>query len=324
MANKFKLRRGVLFCSLAMGGEEEDNGAIEGAASEEDDSAFSSFMNSLIDENLGTEEIEAVEAEEEGEVDELAVEEVEEVEEVPVVKKEVAPVEEVKAPVPEPVVKPAPAQDQPAAKKDLTPEEIAQIETRRAAAYSDLVREFEVSEDHANMLLTAPEKVMPELLAKVYHKAMTDSMAMMKFQIDHTVNQLPVYMNNLNNSNSAEEAAANEFYTLNPELKEHSTTVSGLLQPDSTGINPLVKQAKAILVSQGNANPSRADVMSMVGRAITGLLGVTKAAAPPAKKVVRSAAVHQPASPGGATVPVSSDSNVGKNETYISELLLEQ
>lgn len=186
----------------------------------------------------------------------------------------------------------------------LTDEEIAQ---QRQQFLAEVEKDFAISEEDSNLLLSEPEKVMPKLMAKAYDRAMQDATKMISSQVQ----AMPQYLEQWDNQRQQQSKMYSDFLDGNPALKElDENELSGLIET----FTPAIKQR------MGDASPE--DKMKELGRAIAAYKGLSAKPAP--KKQPKPAPApkpHTPAAPAGSSVEGGKPKPQSDVEAWILENL---
>ena len=201
-----------------------------------------------------------------------------EVKEVPT--EEPAPVEVAAAPEPE--VQTTESEPTPEVKAK-EPEPDKSYETLRAEAIVELQKDFVISDEDAQTLVTEPEKVLPKLGAEIYMMAYENAVKSINAALPQMINSTILHQ-------SAMDQATNTFYTKWGKLDRNNTA-------HSAAVNRI-----GMTYRQVNPNASQEQFIAEVGAQALLALGIPFAEivdAPPAEEVTP----FVPASPSG-TAPV--------------------
>lgn len=294
----------LLSSAIARGGDDED--------------ADNSFLETLLGdglevdaeallENNGAEEsgdgenpAENTDEPEEENSEEEAPAEIEEEEEAPVVK----------APKPALKAEEEAQEEQPPAP---TKEELA---AQREEFLENIASQFAISDDDVNMLLNEPEKILPMLGARIYEKAVMDMAPYIQQQVQQAMGYVPTIVTQHTQQQAAAQELENSFFSEAPGLVAHKEQVYALLQPDASGRNVILEQARIV----AGENAKTEDIIKVLGRTVSAMLGVDAGQNAPVRKR-QQAPVHRPASAGtAATQQPASDDNSGPVD-FITELL---
>lgn len=166
--------------------------------------------------------------------------------------------------------------------KEPTQEE---LDAQRTEFLAAVEKDFAISEEDANLIVTEPEKVLPRLAANIYDRAMRDASQM----IERAFGQMPAMMQNFNSQQQAATQAQEMFMAANP----------GIEKIEKQELEALVNQF-APLVTKQNPNASNEEKLKALGRTIAAVKGislgeVTPQAAPTPKET--PVQPHTPAAP---------------------------
>lgn len=182
-----------------------------------------------------------------------------------------------------------------------------EIEQQRQQFLAEVEKDFAISEEDSNLLLSEPEKVMPKLMAKAYDRAMQDATKMISSQVQ----AMPQYLEQWDNQRQQQTKIYSDFLESNPVLKElDENELSGLIET----FTPAIKQR------MGNASPE--EKMKELGRAIAAYKGLSAKPAP--KKQSKPAPApkpHTPAAPAGSSVEGGKPKPQSDVEAWIMENL---
>lgn len=198
-------------------------------------------------------------------------------------KKEEQPTE---VPKEEPKVEdPTPEQTQ--APTQLTPEQIAE---RKEAFRAGIEKEFAISEEDANLLVTAPEKVYPKLASNLMMRTLEEVQAMQ----EAFLKALPQIIQTVNTQTVQETETKNRFMELTPVLKN----------VPAAELDEAVK-ALAPIVKQRYPNATLEERMAVLGKmiAVANGLDLNAAVKKPAAKSPVAAKPYTPAAPARSSVP---------------------
>lgn len=184
-----------------------------------------------------------------------------------------APAEPVQ-PAQEPVVAPeAPVQTA------VTPEQVKEFRDRFQAS---LVDHYKFSEDDALALQTEPEKVLPQMAARLHMEVLDNVM-------QHVYQALPTVIESTTQGSVREQKAQEEFYGAWPELREHGAQVLQMGQ----------------MYRQMNPKATPQEAIQRIGELTMVALGLKRAEAPGAQAPETPAAPFRPAAPGRVSAPPS-------------------
>lgn len=155
------------------------------------------------------------------------------------------PVETPPAPVETPPASAVPPQATPTPETPPTPvpteeERKAQYAKDRAAAIARLTESYTIPEDLAPVLISEPEKALPQLMAQMHARVMENVVQFMH-------QQLPYFVRNVSTMETANARAAQAFFNEWPELKDEKfhQTVARVLA-GYRQVNPNAKMEEVI------------------------------------------------------------------------------
>ena len=133
-----------------------------------------------------------------------------------------------------PVVEPPKSEEVPATeevKPEKTAEEMAEIrQTARVAATTELAGKFKLSDEQVEKWATAPNEVIPEMLANMYVNIYESIMGGM-------LQQLPTMISSSVQQSTVQEKAETQFYDAWPQLAKHKAIVERIAANYGT-VNP--------------------------------------------------------------------------------------
>lgn len=192
-------------------------------------------------------------------------------------------------------------EEQEEAPKQPTEEEIA---AQREEIRSHFEKQFAISEEDANLLVSEPEKVLPRLASNV----MMQTYDMMQRAMGNMINQLPQMIQQSQATVQSETEVKNQFMELNPALKTM----------DATELDEAVAELAPVIKKRfPNATPQ--ERMAKLGKMIAASYGLE---APAPKKAAKAKPPKPvtPAAPARSSTPPASN-QLSPLEQEIQELL---
>lgn len=174
-------------------------------------------------------------------------------------------------------------QEQTTPPEQLTPE---QLEERKELFRAELEKQFAISEDDANLLVTAPEQVLPRLASQVVMRTLAEVNTMQQ----QILQAIPAIIQQVNLQTTAEQDAKTQFMTMHPDLAQLD---SKTLDSAVMSLAPIVKQQFP------NATPQ--ERMEKLGKMIAVTYGVQPKVQQ--QQQPRSAKPYTPAAPARSSVP---------------------
>jgi len=289
---------------------EEPSVEAEAASKEDLNEKWGDFLNEEEpDEDAVIDELEtpAPEKQEEPEVEVAAKEEVVEEGKAPepepeAVETETPTVEKeepsaVEQPPEEPTIDLAPVEEPKVPEK--TPEE---LEALRTQAQGELRKSYELSSDEAEAMLSEPERVLPELAARVH-------MQVYEQVVRGVIAQLPQMVTGIIAQDRQVRSSEDEFYTRWPKLKEHKDQVAQV----------------ATLWRQLNPQATTTIAVENIGRHAMIALGYTPDGAVEAPKETPVPGAPPPPAPVVSAVPPApAVKSSNQFEQLADELLIEE
>lgn len=219
-------------------------------------------------------------------------------EEVPEEKAQVEPeLEPEPEPEPEPEVKEEPKVEpeepkvEPEVKKEVKKEEETKeevtpesLEEQRNQYLASVEKDFAISEEDANLIVTEPEKVLPRLATQIYDRAMRDTAEMFR----NFSEQMPQMLNNVSKQQTQASEAEQLFLAANPGIE--------VIEKDE--LETLVNTF-APLVTQQNPNASTEEKLKALGRTIAAAKGISLSEAK--QELSNKEEIVQPHSPAAPT-----------------------
>lgn len=192
-------------------------------------------------------------------------------------------------PEPEKKVEPEEKKPEPEKKPEEKPEEEPEpepedLEEQRKQYLASVEKDFAISEEDANLIITQPEKILPRLAANIYDRAMRDTAEMFR----NFSEQIPNMLQGISQQQRQASEAEQSFLAANP----------GIEAIDKTELEGLISTF-APLVAQQNPNASAEDKLKALGRTIAAAKGISLKEVAPEKTPPKEEPVkpHTPAAP---------------------------
>jgi chemotaxis protein histidine kinase CheA len=212
-------------------------------------------------------------------------------------------------PEPEPEPQPTPEPEPEPEPEPQTPTQ-EELEARQAEFLAEVEKEFAISEDDANMIIEAPEKILPKLATKIYDRAMRDAHQMIMTQMQ----AVPQMMQQHTASMEQQRQISETFDTLNPELK-------GIPKSE---LNQLIESYGPMLAKSMKGKPQE-EILRAIGVTIATTRGIQLGGAPqpapapePKPQPVKP---HTPSSPRGAADIPDPKGNANPDDDFITMLI---
>lgn len=196
-----------------------------------------------------------------------------------------------------------PTEEQPTS-EELSPEKLAELKENYRA---ELEKQFAISDEDANLLVTAPEKVLPRLASQIAMQILEQAHVMQT----QLVQNLPNIIRNTQLQVDGDEAIKQQFMSLNPELSDMKADE---LEAAINEFAPIIKNRFPRI--------SVEERMKKLGLLIRNTYGIEAKA--PAKQQEKKKAVppkpHTPTAPARSSVPAGQQPR-SQLQTEIDELL---
>lgn len=179
------------------------------------------------------------------------------------------------------------APEQTQAPTQLTPEKIAE---RKEAFRAEIEKQFAISEEDANLLVTAPEKVYPKLASNLVMRTLEEVQAMQ----ESFLKALPNIIQTVNQYTVQESETKNRFMELTPALK---SVPAAELDEAVSALAPIVKKRYP--------NASLEERMAILGKMIAVANGLDISAVDKKQTAKQPVAAkpYTPAAPARSSVP---------------------